>query len=68
MRKKLYKAKKNWVIGLIAGALFIIGGAATAEADTNVAPTIVSSNVALRTQLMSYSAPEVTWLGIDTSG
>lgn len=68
MRKKLYKAKKNWVIGLIAGALFMVGGASTVNADVNAAPTTVRSNAALRTQLMSYSTPKVTWSGIDTSG
>lgn len=35
MHKKLYKGKKNWVIGLIAGAILIFGGvSATAYADT----------------------------------
>ncbi|MBM6813249.1 KxYKxGKxW signal peptide domain-containing protein, partial [Limosilactobacillus reuteri] len=34
MHKKLYKAKKNWVIGLIAGAILFVGGAATVSADS----------------------------------
>lgn len=35
MRKKLFKAKKNWVIGIIAGALLMFGGASvTGYADT----------------------------------
>lgn len=37
MRKKLYKAKKNWVVGLIAGALLIFGGSLSASADTTTA-------------------------------
>lgn len=26
MRKKMYKAKKNWIIGVIAGAALLISG------------------------------------------
>lgn len=35
MRKKLYKAKKNWVIGLIAGSALLFGSVAGVNADTN---------------------------------
>ena len=34
MHKKLYKAKKNWVIGLVAGTILFVGGAATVSADS----------------------------------
>lgn len=33
MRKKLYKAKKNWVIGLIAGSVFMVSSAIEVNAD-----------------------------------
>lgn len=33
MKKKLFKAKKNWVIGVIAGLMLFAGGATTVSAD-----------------------------------
>lgn len=62
MRKKLYKAKKNWVIGLAAGTLLLVGGATTASADTNW-----NSSAAQFSQFGYNSRPTVTWSGIDTS-
>lgn len=35
MHKKLYKAKKNWVIALIAGSALLFGSATGVNADTN---------------------------------
>lgn len=64
MRKKLYKAKKKWVIGLIASALFVIGGGATAQAADNTDALPASAQVG---QFFSYSQPTVGWNGIDTS-
>ncbi|MGN1279480.1 MAG: KxYKxGKxW signal peptide domain-containing protein, partial [Limosilactobacillus sp.] len=46
MKKKLYKAKKNWVIGLIAGAVLLLGGNAAAQADTNTTPATENVMVA----------------------
>ena len=62
MRKKLYKAKKNWVIGLAAGTLLLVGGATTASADTNW-----NSSAAQFSQFGYNARPTVTWSGIDTS-
>lgn len=39
MHKKLYKAKKNWVIGLIAGSILFFGTATGVEADANMSNT-----------------------------
>ena len=62
MRKKLYKAKKNWVIGLAAGTLLLVGGATTDSADTNW-----NSSADQFSQFGYNSRPTVTWSGIDTS-
>ncbi|MCC4326810.1 KxYKxGKxW signal peptide domain-containing protein [Limosilactobacillus reuteri] len=35
MHKKLYKAKKNWVIGLIAGTILLLGSVTGVNADVN---------------------------------
>lgn len=46
MRKKMYKAKKNWIIGVIAGtSLLISGGGITAHAATNAQPAAVVTSV-----------------------
>lgn len=36
MHKKLYKAKKNWVIGLVAGSILLLGSATGANADDQI--------------------------------
>ena len=54
MRKKLYKAKKNWVIGLAAGTLLLVGGATTASADTNW-----NSSAAQFSQLATIHGPRL---------
>lgn len=36
MHKKLYKVKKNWVVGLIAGSILVFGPAIGVKADENV--------------------------------
>ena len=35
MRKKLYKAKKTWIIGMAASAVILMGGLSSAKADAN---------------------------------
>ena len=35
MHKKLYKAKKNWIIGLAAGSVLLLGSVSEVNADTN---------------------------------
>lgn len=35
MHKKLYKAKKNWLIGVIVGSVLVFGGATSVSADNN---------------------------------
>lgn len=52
MKKKLYKAKKNWVIGLIAGTMLILGGTTIASADSNASS--VNSNLASQSQVSTY--------------
>lgn len=54
MKKKLYKAKKNWVIGIIFGAFFFTSMEMTASADTNA----VSNNSEPATQLVTPSQPQ----------
>lgn len=44
MHKKLYKAKKNWVVALVAGALLLVGGT-TVKADSNFSATPVTSQL-----------------------
>lgn len=39
LRKKLYKAKKNWIIGLATGTLLLFGGSLSASADANNSST-----------------------------
>lgn len=39
MHKKLYKAKKNWVIGLVAGSVLLLGSADGVKADPNLNST-----------------------------
>ena len=46
MRKKLYKAKKTWIIGMAASAVILMGGLSSAKADAN---TPQSTNVAQTT-------------------
>lgn len=49
MKKKLFKAKKNWVIGIIAGSVLLFGGAISVSANTNeenyVETQIVDNNI-----------------------
>ena len=50
MHKKLYKAKKNWVIGLIAGALLVLGGNLSAHAATNFSNPTAQPAISANTQ------------------
>lgn len=52
MKKKLYKAKKNWVIGFIAATTLILGGTTIASADSNASS--VNSNLASQSQVSTY--------------
>lgn len=58
MRKKLYKAKKNWVVGLIAGALLLFGGSLSASADTTTAnqPSPITTQTAQVSTTSSLAA------------
>lgn len=54
MRKKLYKAKKNWVIGFIAATVLMLGGTTVASADSNASS--VNSNLSSQSQVSTHSS------------
>lgn len=59
MKKKLYKAKKNWVIGIIAGAVLLFGGNAVVSADTDITVNTIAttSDVAVARQNSTTQQP-----------
>lgn len=57
MRKKLFKAKKNWVIGVIAGLMLFAGGATTANADNQNAT--ISDQAVPNTSLLRNQGEEM---------
>ena len=51
MHKKLYKAKKNWVIGLVAGSILMFGCVAGANADDQVNVSQPDTNTSALSQM-----------------
>lgn len=71
--KKLYKAKKNLVVGLIAGALLLFGGSLSASADTTTANhpspiTMQTAQVNTNSSLAAYYGQELNLYDSDLVG
>lgn len=68
-RKKLYKAKKNWVIGLVVGFAVMTMGTINVQADaTNITSSQQLSNTEMATSQMKLAnAQTIVPVGMSTN-